>query len=118
MTFRLFWLLIGWLAVALGTLGIVLPLLPTTVFFILAAFAFGKSSPELRARLMNHPRIGPPLRDWEARGAISPAAKRASILAMLATLLISWALGASGTVLLIQTLCLSAVALFILTRPS
>ena len=60
----------GLLAVALGTVGIVLPLLPTVPFMILAAFCFARSSPALEARLLNHPKFGPHLVAWREKGAI------------------------------------------------
>jgi uncharacterized membrane protein YbaN (DUF454 family) len=51
------------LAVALGGIGIIVPGLPTTVFFIIAAWAFSKSSPRLEAWVLGLPRIGPMVHD-------------------------------------------------------
>lgn len=47
-----------------------MPLLPTTIFLILAAACFARSSPKLEARILNHPQFGPFVRDWRERGAI------------------------------------------------
>ena len=46
---RHLWILLGLVSLGLGLVGAVVPLLPTTVFMIFAAFAFGKGSPRLRA---------------------------------------------------------------------
>nr|ADI17312.1 uncharacterized protein conserved in bacteria [uncultured actinobacterium HF0070_17F14]ADI17400.1 uncharacterized protein conserved in bacteria [uncultured Verrucomicrobiales bacterium HF0070_30L02] len=51
------------LAVALGGIGVIVPGLPTTVFFIIAAWAFSKSSPRLEAWVLGLPRIGPMVHD-------------------------------------------------------
>ena len=67
---RLGWLALGCLFVGLGMIGAVLPLMPTTIFLILATGCFARSSPRLEAWLLNHPRFGPTLRDWRERGAI------------------------------------------------
>lgn len=65
----------GCLALVLGLVGIVVPLMPTTVFLILAAWCFGHSSPRLESWMLNHPTFGPALHDWRERGAIPRRAK-------------------------------------------
>lgn len=109
---------IGVIAVALGTAGVFLPLLPTTIFLIVAAWAFARSSPEWADRLRAHPRLGPPLVAWETRGAIPTTAKAMAVTMMAA----SWAIVAltvhqvyvvGGVAVL-----LVAVASYVVTRPS
>ena len=115
---RLIWTLAGGTALVLGLAGIVLPLLPTTPFLLLAAFCFARASPRLEMWLVEHPRFGPPIRDWRAEGAISTRGKVAALLAIGVTFAISLALGLPGMVLLIQAAVLGAVVLFLLTRPT
>src|SRR5690606_31846161 len=55
----------GALCVALGVLGIFLPLLPTTPFLLLAAWLFMRSSPRMHQWLVQHRRLGPFIRAWE-----------------------------------------------------
>ena len=57
------WCIVGVLAVAIGGIGVIVPGLPTTVFFIIAAWAFSKSSPRLEAWVLGLPRIGPMVHD-------------------------------------------------------
>lgn len=78
---RLLFLGLGFASVALGALGILLPLLPTVPFMLLAAFFFARSSPRLEAWIVRHPRFGPHVRTWREKGAISPAGKRAALAA-------------------------------------
>ena len=67
--------------VGLGIIGAILPLMPTTIFFILAAWFFSRSSPRLEAHLMNS-RFGGPLRDWRENGAISRKSKMLALMGM------------------------------------
>ncbi|RVV98600.1 DUF454 domain-containing protein [Mesobaculum littorinae] len=114
---RYVYLCLGWIAVALGFVGIALPMLPTTPFLLLAAFLFGKGSPRARAWLIDHPRLGPPIRHWEANGAISRRAKIAAAVAMAAAFGLGVALGLPPLALTLQGLCLAGAATFVLTRP-
>src|SRR3546814_4138967 len=59
---RTVWLLLGLVLVGISLIGIVVPLLPTTDFMLLALPCFARSSPKLEAWLLNHPRFGPGLR--------------------------------------------------------
>jgi len=79
---RIGYLVAGFAFTALGIVGAFLPLMPTTVFLILAAGCFGKSSPKLEAWLLNHPKFGPSVRAWRANKAIPRKAKIAACLGM------------------------------------
>ncbi len=68
-------LTIGWLSVALGVLGIFLPLLPTTPFLLLAAACFMRSSKRFYLWLVEHPQLGPWIRDYLAGEGIPRKAK-------------------------------------------
>lgn len=72
---RTLFLILGLGFTALGVIGAFLPLMPTTIFLILAAGCFARSSPRLEAWLMGHPRFGPTLRAWRENGAIPRPAK-------------------------------------------
>ncbi|CAB3678831.1 YbaN family protein [Achromobacter pestifer] len=79
---RLAWLALGCLMVALGVIGALLPVMPTTIFLILAAGCFARSSPRLESWLLNHPRFGATLRQWREQGAISRKGKLCAVAGM------------------------------------
>jgi uncharacterized protein len=76
---RIAYLGLGFLFLGLAGLGTVVPGLPVTIFCILALWAFKKSSPKMEAWLLNHPVVGPTLRDWEENRSIT---KRTKIVAI------------------------------------
>ncbi|WP_428926799.1 YbaN family protein [Marinibacterium sp. SX1] len=115
---RVLWFCLGALSLALGAIGALLPVLPTTPFVILSAFAFGKSSPRVEAWLTGHRTFGPMIADWRAHGAIAPRHKRLACAMMAAAFLLSLALGVPTRVLAIQAICLAGAATYVLTRPS
>lgn len=77
------WLVAGLAAVAVGAVGIVVPGLPTTVFFIVAAWCFSHSSPRLERWVLNLPRIGPMVGDYRA-GLGMPRRAKAIAISMIA----------------------------------
>ncbi|MRS15638.1 DUF454 family protein [Enterobacteriaceae bacterium RIT691] len=81
--------IIGWLAVALGTLGVFLPLLPTTPFILLAAWCFARSSPRFHAWLLYRSWFGSYLRHWQQYKAMPPGAKPRAIVMILLTFAVS-----------------------------
>ncbi|MEP2718029.1 YbaN family protein [Pseudophaeobacter sp.] len=108
----------GFAALGLAIIGVILPLLPTVPFLLLAAFCFAKSSERMHNWLISHPSFGPMIQDWNERGAIRPAAKKAATVSIAAVFLLSLILGAPSHVVLIQMVVLSMVLTFIWTRPS
>jgi uncharacterized protein len=87
---RPFYLVAGWASVAAGTIGIFLPILPTVPFMILAAFCFARSSPQLEAKLMNHPVYGPHLVAWREKGVVSRRAKLSATAAFAASIIVGF----------------------------
>ena len=115
---RRLWMALGGVALGLGALGVLLPLLPTTPFLILAAYCFSRSSERLHAWLLEHRIFGPPIQNWRAHRAISNKAKLSALVAMALILAISAAADVPAWVFATQTVILAAVALFLLTRPA
>lgn len=115
---RHLWTTLGGIALLLGTIGIFLPVLPTTPFVLLGAFAFAKGSPKLRHWLATHSIFGPIIADWEARGAIATRYKFFACAMMAVAFTVSLVAGFSALILLIQAVCLCGAASYILTRPS
>ena len=117
-TLRYALLAFGWLMVALGAVGILLPGFPGTVFLLIALWAFSKSSERFHSWLYDHKLLGPPIRNWHQHRVIPASAKIAAVATMAASfawvavwVAESWMLPAA------LAACLIPVAGFILTRP-
>jgi uncharacterized membrane protein YbaN (DUF454 family) len=116
---RGFFFCLGCIMLALGLIGAVTPLLPTTIFLILAAWCFSRSSPRLEVRLLDHPRFGPTLRGWRANGAISRPAKAMACTGMTVGFVVFWF---SAHPELLLAACVAALllasALYVVSRPT
>lgn len=110
------WTGFGAISIGAGPLGLALPLLPTTPFVIVAAFAFSKGSPRFAHALHEHHLFGPIIAEWRARGAIAPRYK-ASLAMMGAALATSVALSLGTALIALQALTITGAAAFILSRP-
>ena len=116
---RMSYFTLGSLSLATGLLGLILPLLPTTVFVLIAAWAFARSSRRLHDRLVNHPRFGASIRLWQEQRAIPVRAKRLAITTLaFAAAINAWLLAGKPLILTAVLLVLAGVAGYILTRPS
>lgn len=115
---RLLWLFGGYVAVALGVIGIWLPLMPTTVFLLIAAYCFSRSSERLHTWLMTHNTFGPPIHVWQRHGAIAPKAKFLAVLLMIFSVVLGYFVSMPDYAFAVQIVILIAVAVFILSRPN
>lgn len=105
----------GWLCMLLGLVGVFLPLLPTTPFLLLAAACFVRSSPEMYARLLAHPRLGPFLEQWRRERSIPLVAKRRAYVLVSASFALSIAL-VDGPGVRLALVALGLALLFFLSR--
>lgn len=110
---------LGGLFTALGVIGAFVPLLPSTIFFILAAGCFARSSPSLEAWLLDHRTFGPPIRAWREEGAISRHGKLLALAGMTFGYGLFYA-GARPSPLLAAGVAavFLACAVFVASRPS
>lgn len=114
---RALWGLCGGLALLLGLVGAVLPLLPTVPFLLLAAFCLSRASPRWHGWLIAHPVLGPPIRDWQDRRSVRRGVKLKASASMLAVVLLSVLLGLDPRLIAVQAAVLCAVSVFLWTRP-
>lgn len=107
----------GLLSLALGAVGLFLPLIPTVPFLLLAALCFANASERLHAWLLSHHIFGPPIRDWNERGAIGRNAKWFASASIVASFILAILFGFGPLILTVQAVCLLGVALFVWSRP-
>lgn len=112
------YLALGWICVALGLVGVFLPIMPTTIFILAAAWAFARSSPRLHQWLRDHPQFGEPLIAWEQHRAMPRRAKRVALgMLALSYAITAAVLGPLAPGSIFAGVCIAAVAIFILRLP-
>ena len=116
-TLRHLFFAFAWLNVAVGVAGIFLPLLPTTVFLLMALWAFSLSSPRFQNWLYHHPRLGPPVRAWHDHGVIPLRAKLAAVVVMSGGLIFVALRYGDAVLTLGLGFMLVIIASWIVTRP-
>ncbi len=109
----------GWLIFGLGVAGAVLPVLPTTPFMLLAAWAFSNSSRRFESWLLEHRWFGEGIKRWRAHRIVPARVKRVSYGTMLATFGLSVASGrVAWWALLAQAALMAYGAWFLWRLPS
>lgn len=115
---RPFYFVAGIVLVGVGIAGYMLPVLPGTIFLILAAACFARSSSRLEAWLENHPKFGPSVVAWRRHGAIPRRAKILAIGMMTISFVIAVIAHPPAMWLWVTGAVLLACALFVATRPA
>lgn len=116
---RPFYLTAGLVMLALGIIGAFLPLMPTTIFLIMATWFFARSSPRLENWLLNHRRFGPVIRDWQEQGAISPKSKALACTGIALGIVFFWIGARPGYWLwLAGAAFMGGSAAYVLSRPN
>ncbi len=105
---------LGWFFVLVAIIGVVLPLLPTTPFLILALALFAKSSNRFHQMLLNNRWVGDSLRQWEATKSVSRQTKRRSTILVLVSFSTSIAILHGRLELQLFLVTLGLVMLFII----
>ena len=114
---RTTFILMGHASIAVGFIGIFVPLLPTTPFVLLAAVCYSRGSERFHTWLHEHHRFGPMIHSWREHRAIGIRAKIAAVITVVASITYSTIrLDAPWNV--IALLIGAAVLTFILSRPS
>lgn len=108
----------GGVSFAVGAIGLVVPLLPTTIFWIIAAWAWSKSCPRLQQRLYAMPGAGPHVRAWIEEGRINRRGKQFALGGLTFGLaMTTWALYASPWILAVAGLPQIVAGFYIASRP-
>ncbi|WP_332059851.1 YbaN family protein [Bartonella sp. CB74] len=116
---RICYFIVGWAMIILGVIGMVLPIMPTVPFLLVASWCFARSSPRFYYWLNNHRIFGLPIRKWKEKRAIPTFVKIFVVVSMacgfLSFLMI---LHPALWLTLLVAATLFLIAIYIMTRPS
>lgn len=116
---RALYLVLGLVLLITGIVGIFVPLMPTTIFLILAAWCFSKSSQRLENWLLGHATLGPTIVNWRKHGVIPPRAKFMACTGMAVGFLIFLiAAHPAWWLFLLVAAVIGSCAWYVLSRPS
>ena len=116
---RAFYMSLGFVSLGLGIAGYIIPLLPGTVFLLLATFFFFRSSERMYNWVLGNPHFGPLIRNYRAGYGIPRRIKVLAIALVAISFTISIGLVVTGTAIrLVLVACALAASAFILTRPT
>jgi uncharacterized membrane protein YbaN (DUF454 family) len=114
---RAFWLVVAAASLGLGATGVVVPVLPTTPFLLVAAYAAARSSTRLHAWLLGHRVFGPAIVDWQAHRAVSRHAKLVASGTMAASAAVLFLFSPSTLLAVGVTAFMALVGTWLWLRP-
>lgn len=109
---------VAWLALFLGIIGIVIPLLPTVPFVLLAAACFARSSPRFHHWLLEHKQLGPIVKQYQNGSGIPLPVKKRAIAVVWLSMCFSMAVIATLWSVMLLTSIGLAVSLYLWRLPS
>ena len=109
---------IGWSCVGLAFIGTFVPGIPTTIFLIVALWAFAKSSKKFHSWLLNHKRFGPILQNWESHKVVPRRAKILMVILQISAVIIFHYSLQNIYLTAILIITLIFVARYVLSLPS
>ncbi|BDD83770.1 inner membrane protein [Tsukamurella pulmonis] len=111
------WWLLAYIALGLGIIGVIVPLMPTTVFILIAAYCAARGSDTLHRKLLEHRIFGPMILDWQRTGAVSRKAKYMAIGSMAVCAVILFLATPKWWIAAIGTTIMAIVAIWLWSRP-
>ena|SRR3989338_7713737 len=115
---KLAFLILGHLFFVLGVVAVLLPLIPSTPFFLLAVSCYAKGSERFHRTILNNRFVGPSIRDWQEHKSISPRAKFAAVVSLCVSTVFIFIILKLLVLRILLLLVVVSVAIFILSRPS
>ena len=114
---KYFYMTIGFVCVGLAYIGFVTPGIPFSIFLVIAAWAFAKSSPKMEAWLYNHPWFGKFLTNWNTKRVFPTKGKYAMIIVMTSTLVFTWFGTGNANAVMYSGLFMAVVAVWAWRYP-
>lgn len=111
------WWVCAYVALGLGIVGVVVPLMPTTVFILIAAYCAARGSDTLHRKLLEHRVFGPMIRDWQATGSVSRKAKYMAIGSMAVCAVILFLVTPKWWIATIGTAIMAIIGTWLWLRP-
>lgn len=116
--YKYFLIVLGWICVGLASIGIFIPGIPTTIFLIIALWAFAKSSKRFHTWLINHKKFGPILKNWHSHKVVPKNAKITMVIMQIFAVVILYATTKNMIFSILLLIVLIFVAWYVIKLPS
>ena len=116
--YKYFLIILGWICVGLASIGIFIPGIPTTIFLIIALWAFAKSSKRFHTWLINHKKFGPILKNWHNHKVVPKNAKITMVIMQIFSVVILYATTKNMIFSILLLIVLIFVAWYVIKLPS